>query len=127
MYKQSRLSDCVPTSIATPSPGIVSNKSEMQHEKTNNFQCQTTPLKENKFKVSQILGSRFNQRLKRTELLVNWKGFPATQSSWEPISSLYEDVPKMVKTYIEQNRYSQQRQAKDKESNSHGKSKLKNL
>ena len=127
MYKQSRLSDCVPTSIATPSPGIVSSQPEMQHEKTNNFQCQTTPPKENKFKVSQILGNRFNQRLKRTELLVNWKGFPSTQSSWEPISSLYEDVPKMVKTYIEQNRHNQQRQATDKESNAHCKSKLKNL
>ena len=34
------------------------------------------------------------------QLLVSWKGFEDVEMSWEPIKTLLEDIPTMVKEYI---------------------------
>jgi hypothetical protein len=39
------------------------------------------------FEVESILAKRGNTR-KGTEYLVNWKGYPLWEATWEPVSSL---------------------------------------
>ena len=34
------------------------------------------------------------------QLLVSWKGFDEVEMSWEPINTLLEDIPTLVKAYI---------------------------
>ncbi len=37
---------------------------------------------------------------KSVELLVRWEGFDEDSDTWEPIASLYKDVPAMVKDFV---------------------------
>jgi hypothetical protein len=34
------------------------------------------------------------------ELLTHWEGFDEEDSTWEPITTLYEDVPKLCQKYV---------------------------
>jgi hypothetical protein len=45
----------------------------------------------NKFKVEAILGKRHNEKkFGREEYLIKWKGFPRSESTWEPLTNLTE-------------------------------------
>lgn len=33
-------------------------------------------------------------------VLVKWKGYPSIYNSWEPVQSLYKDVPNLVKIFL---------------------------
>ena len=49
------------------------------------------------FEVEQIKGHRYLN--KRWECLVQWLGFES-EDTWEPLISLFEDVPALVKAYL---------------------------
>ena len=51
------------------------------------------------FIVSEIRDWRKQPR-KLIELLVRWEGFDDDSDSWEPISSLYKDVPVLVRDFV---------------------------
>lgn len=52
------------------------------------------------FEVEAILGHRFSRR--RLELLVRWKGYDASEDSWEPETNL-ENASVLLKAYKRQN------------------------
>ena len=49
------------------------------------------------YEISNLLDDR--KRDGQTELLVSWKGYSQADNTWEPLSRLKEDVPKLVKEY----------------------------
>ncbi len=51
------------------------------------------------FVVSEIRDWRKQPR-KPVELLVRWEGFDDDSDSWEPIASLYKDVPVIVRDFV---------------------------
>ncbi|KAE8969903.1 hypothetical protein PR003_g28562, partial [Phytophthora rubi] len=51
--------------------------------------------------VEQIREHRYNNVAQQWELLVSWRGLQYVEDSWEPLSSLLQDVPALVKAYIE--------------------------
>ena len=50
--------------------------------------------------VEAFLDHRWNTTSLIFELLVKWKGFSALEQSWEPLLTLFEDVPKLVDDYM---------------------------
>ena len=50
-----------------------------------------------KFIVEKLTGKR--KRRGRVEFLVKWKGYPASESTWEPRAKMVVDVPALVKNY----------------------------
>ena len=43
---------------------------------------------------------RYNEKQKRYEIEVKWRGLDPLENSWEPAQNLVEDVPVMLKTYL---------------------------
>lgn len=39
------------------------------------------------YRVESLLAQRWNTELKRTELLIKWAGYPASQATWEPLEN----------------------------------------
>ncbi|POM66562.1 Hypothetical protein PHPALM_17559 [Phytophthora palmivora] len=50
--------------------------------------------------VDKFIEHRYNQELGRWELLVSWLGLQAIENSWEPLSTLLQDVPVKVREYV---------------------------
>ena len=50
--------------------------------------------------VAKFRDIRFNQEL---ELLTAWKGFPEHFDTWEPFTTMLEDVPDLVKEFKRKN------------------------
>ncbi|ETM48166.1 hypothetical protein L914_07257 [Phytophthora nicotianae] len=50
--------------------------------------------------VAELKEHRWNSAKKCHEILVGWKGLEPIEDSWESLSSLYKDIPVMVKQYI---------------------------
>ena len=57
----------------------------------------------------------------KTYLLVKWVGFAEAENTWEPIETLREDVPNLVKKYLEdrEERKQKRKQKKRKHSPPH--------
>jgi len=51
-----------------------------------------------KYEVSRLSDSM--EFMHMVYILVEWKDFPDTMATWEPISILHEDLPKMIKEFI---------------------------
>ncbi|KAE9062778.1 hypothetical protein PF010_g29265 [Phytophthora fragariae] len=49
--------------------------------------------------VEAICDHLFNHTLERWELLVSWMGLQAIENSWEPLTTLLQDVPSKVREY----------------------------
>ncbi|OWY93033.1 hypothetical protein PHMEG_00037716 [Phytophthora megakarya] len=54
--------------------------------------------------VAEILDSRYSESEKRFELLVSWRGLSNADDSWEPATTLLEDIPVMVKHFVRAHR-----------------------
>ena len=50
--------------------------------------------------VDKIDDIRTNQDSGEVELLIFWKGFESTDSTWEPFATIVEDVPKLVRGFL---------------------------
>ncbi|OWZ01299.1 hypothetical protein PHMEG_00027342, partial [Phytophthora megakarya] len=50
--------------------------------------------------VNGFRDHRFNEESRRWELLVSWVGLQAIEDSWEPLSTLLQDVPVKVRDYV---------------------------
>ena len=50
-----------------------------------------------RFLVGRLLAHRY--RKQEVRILVQWKGYPKSFDSWEPIEALYSDVPSLVAAY----------------------------
>lgn len=46
--------------------------------------------------VEELLDKAFDTEKKWFVYLVKWEGFPLSENTWEPESTLLEDVPEMV-------------------------------
>ena len=57
------------------------------------------------FQVEGFLNCEFNEDDGQWKLLTKWKGFTEEENSWEPLTTLYEDVPAMVLKYLNENKY----------------------
>ncbi|OWY94570.1 hypothetical protein PHMEG_00035657, partial [Phytophthora megakarya] len=53
--------------------------------------------------VEEFRDHRYNQEFDRWELLVSWVGLQAIEDSWEPLSTLLQDVPVKVRDYVNAN------------------------
>jgi hypothetical protein len=51
------------------------------------------------YEVEQFTGCRINPNTQQIEFLVDWKGFSQAESSWEPLQTLWADVPNAVQRY----------------------------
>jgi hypothetical protein len=49
--------------------------------------------------VDEIMDKRYDTETQAHQYLVKWEGFNNTYNTWEPESSLLEDVPEMVVDY----------------------------
>ncbi|EGZ13048.1 hypothetical protein PHYSODRAFT_512116 [Phytophthora sojae] len=49
--------------------------------------------------VAELKDHRWNSAKRCFEVLVGWKGLEPIEDSWESLSSLYKDIPVMVKQY----------------------------
>lgn len=52
--------------------------------------------------VDELLEHRWNNATNEFEILVSWKGLESIENSWEPLISLYKDIPVLVERYIKQ-------------------------
>ncbi|GMF53616.1 unnamed protein product [Phytophthora fragariaefolia] len=50
--------------------------------------------------VAELKKHRWNSAKRCYEILVGWKGLEPIEDSWESLSSLYKDIPVMVKQYV---------------------------
>ncbi|CAI5716742.1 unnamed protein product [Peronospora effusa] len=53
-----------------------------------------------RFLVGRLLAHRFVKR--KLQILVQWKGYPTSFNSWEPVDGLRVDVPGLVAAYVKQ-------------------------
>jgi transposase InsO family protein len=66
----------------------------------------TTPIKEQfifdntSFEVDSIQDVRWNRDLQRYELKVRWAGFEPCDDTWEPLSSLHQEIPDIVRDFL---------------------------
>ncbi|KAG2761574.1 hypothetical protein PC129_g20902 [Phytophthora cactorum] len=51
--------------------------------------------------VDRFVNHRFNQQINRWELLVSWLGLQAIGNSWEPLTTLLQDVPAKIHEYAD--------------------------
>ena len=51
--------------------------------------------------VEELLALRFYGPLERYEVQVKWKGFDDEEPTWEPLSVMQEDIPVMLKKFLE--------------------------
>lgn len=49
--------------------------------------------------VNEIVEHRYNESIKQFEVLVDWQGLEECENSWEPLKSIYKDVPIKVQEY----------------------------
>jgi hypothetical protein len=56
------------------------------------------------FEIDHFKGWRHNPDAKRWEIHCSWRGFTADEDSWEPLTSLYADVPVFLKRYLQKHR-----------------------
>jgi len=52
------------------------------------------------YEVEEIVGVRWSRRDQRFELRVRWAGFQSSDDTWEPASSLYDQIPLIIKDYL---------------------------
>jgi hypothetical protein len=52
------------------------------------------------YHIKQFHGCRLNSETHQLELLVEWLGFTDEENSWEPLKTLFEDCPELVKSYL---------------------------
>ena len=52
------------------------------------FRPSPVDFDENEFEVDRIVNERWNQRRKRREFLIRWKGYTSDEDSWEPLENL---------------------------------------
>ena len=57
-----------------------------------------------RFLVGRLLAHRFVKR--KLQILVQWKGYPTSFDSWEPVDALRVDVPGLVAAYVKQHQLS---------------------
>ncbi|CAI5721788.1 unnamed protein product [Peronospora farinosa] len=57
-----------------------------------------------RFLVGRLLAHRFVKR--KLQILVQWKGYPTSFDSWEPVDALRVDVPGLVDAYVKQHQLS---------------------
>ncbi|OWY97132.1 hypothetical protein PHMEG_00032417 [Phytophthora megakarya] len=50
--------------------------------------------------VEEFVDHRFNKTAQRWELFVSWLGLQAIENSWEPLTTLLQDVPEKVCDYV---------------------------
>ncbi|ETK81236.1 hypothetical protein F441_23036 [Phytophthora nicotianae CJ01A1] len=50
--------------------------------------------------VDQIVNHRYNELSARWELFVSWLGLQSIENSWEPLSTMSQDVPVKVRDYV---------------------------
>ncbi|GMF09625.1 unnamed protein product [Phytophthora lilii] len=53
--------------------------------------------------VDRVVNHRYNDPYGRWELYVAWLGLQAIENSWEPLTTLLQDVPKKVHEYADAN------------------------
>ena len=51
--------------------------------------------------IDKILHLRFNPILERYELQIKWKGFEYEDPTWEPLSTMQEDVPELLNKFLD--------------------------
>ena len=51
--------------------------------------------------VSKLLELRYNRSKKQYEIQVKWKGFDHEEPTWKSIHALHEDIPEMLKNFLE--------------------------
>lgn len=49
--------------------------------------------------VAELKEHRWSPNRKGYEILVSWKGLEPIEDSWEPLSSLWKDIPIMIRAY----------------------------
>jgi hypothetical protein len=52
------------------------------------------------YNVERFLDHRYNSDLDSYELLVKWSGFTDYENTWESMTVLYEDIPKVLMHYV---------------------------
>ncbi|OWZ19326.1 hypothetical protein PHMEG_0006439 [Phytophthora megakarya] len=52
-------------------------------------------------KVAKLVEHRWNAESQCCELLVSWCGLESIENSWEPLRTLTQDVPVLVRNYVE--------------------------
>jgi len=57
---------------------------------------------EEEFEVEQILGSRLHGRGRKLQFLVQWKGFPMSDSTWEPLGNV-QHAPNLIADFYRHN------------------------
>ncbi|KAE9342591.1 hypothetical protein PR003_g9399 [Phytophthora rubi] len=51
--------------------------------------------------VAELKEHRWNASIKSYEILVSWQGLEPIEDSWEPLRSLWKDIPVLVRRYAE--------------------------
>ncbi|OWY95267.1 hypothetical protein PHMEG_00034773 [Phytophthora megakarya] len=51
-------------------------------------------------KVEKLIKHRLNMQSKVFELLISWCGLESIEDSWEPLQSLAEDIPTLIREYV---------------------------
>jgi transposase InsO family protein len=51
--------------------------------------------------VAELKEHRWNASIKGYEILVSWKGLESIEDSWEPLRSLWKDIPVLIQRYAE--------------------------
>ncbi|KAE9040706.1 hypothetical protein PR003_g4252 [Phytophthora rubi] len=52
-------------------------------------------------KGENLVDHRWNKESERFELLVSWCGLESIEDSWEPLQSLAQDIPVLIKAYVD--------------------------
>ncbi|KAE8884741.1 hypothetical protein PF007_g24758 [Phytophthora fragariae] len=52
--------------------------------------------------VEALVDHRYNTSMKMFEIKVKWQGLEEVEDSWEPLKSIVEDVPKLMKEYADE-------------------------
>jgi hypothetical protein len=50
--------------------------------------------------VEELLDCRFGKAQKHWTILVKWMGLSETETTWEPVANLVEDVPVLVRNFV---------------------------
>lgn len=103
--------DCVVNEFVYSITDIVTNESEEVHVVflrlyEEKWYSVTEDVKEqyihdsNEYEVEKFVDIRCGAEL---ELLTKWRGFPSEYNSWEPLSTMIEDVPTLVEKFKKKN------------------------
>ncbi len=52
------------------------------------------------FEIEQIVSHKYDSNAMTMTLECQWKGFSPEENTWEPLQSIYEDAPLVVKDYL---------------------------